>query len=79
MPDEKEEEKTEKTAPKTGEFTLRRAGKVVLNYQEDAAKAPEGKQIHPRRFLPLVPEASPKEPSEEKEQDKDQNKDQKKE
>ena len=41
------------------EIVLEPAGEVVTTAEELAAKAPSGKQIHPRRPLPLVPEARP--------------------
>lgn len=71
MADEKEEKKDETPAQKAGEFKLKRAGEVVVNYQPEAVKAPEGKQIHPRRVLPLVPEAPSQENSTDKEQEKE--------
>jgi hypothetical protein len=42
------------------EITLQPSGEVVVTHTETAAKAPEGKQIHPRRPLPRIPEAAAK-------------------
>jgi hypothetical protein len=43
------------------DVALEDAGEVVITPLPAAAKAPEGKQIHPRRPLPLVPtKADPK-------------------
>jgi hypothetical protein len=44
---------------KTDEIVLQPSGEVVVRHEEQAARAPEGKQIHPRRMLPLIPEARP--------------------
>jgi len=45
-----------KPLDQAGDASLQPSGEVVLSHQETAAKAPTGKQIHPRRPLPLVPE-----------------------
>ena len=41
------------------EVVLEPAGEVVITPEETAARAPEGKRIHPRRPLPPVPDARP--------------------
>jgi hypothetical protein len=47
----------DKPSASTGQFSLKSSGKAVLNYEETATQAHEGKRIHPRRPVPLVPEA----------------------
>jgi hypothetical protein len=42
------------------EITLQPSGEVVVTHTGTAARAPEGKQIHPRRPLPRIPEAPAK-------------------
>ena len=42
------------------EITLQPSGEAVVTHTETAARAPEGKQIHPRRPLPRIPEAPAK-------------------
>jgi len=44
---------------KIDEIVLQPSGEVVVSHDEKAARAPKGKQIHPRRVLPLIPEARP--------------------
>jgi hypothetical protein len=61
---ETESAKRQKKRP-VGESTLKSSGEVVLRYEKTAAKAPEGKRIHSRRPLPLVPDA-PSQKSQEK-------------
>ncbi len=53
-------------SPSTGEFTLTSPGEFVVTHKGKPAKPPEGKRIHPRRPLPLVPQARP-EPLEDEE------------
>jgi hypothetical protein len=48
------------------EVTIKSSGEVVLIPKESLSKPPEDKHIHPRRPLPLTPEA----PSEDKEDGK---------
>jgi hypothetical protein len=55
-----------KSSSSTGQLSLKSSGEVVLNYEETAAKAPEGKRIHPRRPVPSVPEARSEQTGEEK-------------
>ncbi len=49
-----------------GEFTLESSGEVVVTHQPAPPKGPADKRIHPRRPLPLVPNARPKQTGEEK-------------
>jgi len=50
--------------PRTGEIVLQPSGEVVVSHEDTAARAPEGKRIHPRRVLPLVPQADQEEGAE---------------
>jgi hypothetical protein len=51
-----------KTVPdKTPETPLDNAGQVAVTYGAKPPKGPPNKQIHPRRRLPDVPEAPPRE------------------
>ena len=52
-----------------GEVRLSSAGEAVLTYKEAPAKPPEDKRIHPRRPLPLVPEAPAEDTGEDQRKD----------
>jgi hypothetical protein len=62
MPDKKPRPEEPKGAGKESagaeDLSLESLGELQVKYEPTAAKAPEGKQIHPRRPAPLVPEAS---------------------
>jgi hypothetical protein len=45
---------------RAGEIRLKPAGEAVIAYKESLAKPPKNKRIHPRRPLPVVPHAPPK-------------------
>lgn len=66
-------DKRQPSQPSSGPnaFRLRAAGEVVVTHKETAAKAPASKHIHPRRPLPLIPEA-PSRPGGEEVRQKDQ-------
>jgi hypothetical protein len=44
----------------SGKSRLPPSGEVVVTHKEEAAKPPEDKHIHPRRPLPLIPQAPPR-------------------
>jgi hypothetical protein len=50
-----------KPLPPVTEVTLKPGGEVVLTPKEAPAKQPEHKRIHPRRPMPPIPDAAPKE------------------
>jgi hypothetical protein len=50
-----QEKKSDEKAKRASDVVLEHAGEVVITPLPTAARAPEGKQIHPRRPLPLVP------------------------
>jgi hypothetical protein len=52
-----------KETPRTEEFELKSSGQITVRIEQKPAQAPKGRRIHPRRPLPLVPEAAPKGPS----------------
>lgn len=56
--DGKDRPRLPKAVVTTNDPALKPAGEVVLGHEESAAKAPAGKQIHRRRPLPPVPDAS---------------------
>jgi hypothetical protein len=58
----KDDQRGAKKQPKPndrGEAPLPAAGETVVRYDETATKPSSGKQIHPRRPLPKVPERGP--------------------
>jgi hypothetical protein len=62
--------KPENPPARTDEIVLQPAGEVVVSHEEKAARAQEGKQIHPRRVLPLIPETPPEQGVDRKKTDK---------
>jgi len=74
MSDERRDPKEpqEPAKPFVSKSILKHVGEVVLRYEEAAAKAPEGKQIHRRRPLPSVPEAPPEQADEKPEAESSQ-------
>ena len=69
MPDQNAKDKARKTldtsSSETVEFTLESSGEVVVAHQPAPPKGPPDKPIHPRRRLPRVPDAPPKQTGEE--------------
>ena len=61
--------KAKRKSPRPRDITLRSAGEVMITYTDAPAKPAEDKRIHPRRPMPLVPEAPTENPKEEQ-QDK---------
>jgi hypothetical protein len=61
MPDRKPRPEEPKAAEKGSvgaePLSLEPLGELQVKYEPVAPKAPEGKQIHPRRPAPLVPDA----------------------
>lgn len=55
-PDQKALDHDRKAPESSEELTLRPAGDVYVDYRPQAAPSPPGKQIHPRRPLPPVPD-----------------------
>jgi hypothetical protein len=49
-----------KETPPTEGFELKSSGQVTVRIEQKPVPAPKGRRIHPRRPLPLVPEAAPK-------------------
>ncbi|HLQ00235.1 MAG TPA: hypothetical protein VK156_03835 [Candidatus Limnocylindria bacterium] len=52
-----------------GEFKLQSSDEVIVKHDDLPAKPPEGKKNHPRRRLPLVPEAPREDPGENRKSD----------
>jgi len=46
-------------AKSLGAVPLKPAGDVIVKHEEEPPQPPEVKRIHPRRPLPVVPEAQP--------------------
>jgi hypothetical protein len=63
------------TTRKVAETRLPSAGEVVVEHHDTPPPGPPEKQIHPRRPLPLVPEARPKPPASETETKNDDDSD----
>jgi len=57
------ESRATKETPRPEELELKPSGQVTVRIEQTPAPAPKGRRIHPRRPLPLVPEAAPKVPS----------------
>lgn len=60
MANAQDEKKPEQPSNRTGEFNLPLSGEVVVQHDDLPEKPPDDKKIHPRRPLPLVPDASEK-------------------
>jgi hypothetical protein len=65
--DEKDKNKPEKLPKPADSVRVPSPGETVVRYDQLPAKLPEGKTIHPRRPLPLVPDAAPEKDSEDSE------------